>query len=265
MSVAAGRFVVLQTAEGVEFRLPLAGPFARAMAVLVDTLIVGVLTASLGKLAAVISLVSGDLGTAIAVILYFVVFFGYSMTLEWKLRGQTLGKRLFRLRVVDEGGRKLTFPQVAVRNLLRVVDILPVGYAVGGVASLFSRHAQRLGDFAAGTVVIYAEQRGLPELSRLIDSHYNSIREHPRLVARLRQEMSPEQARIALDAVLRREQLTPEARVELFRTMATDLQKQVRIPEEYRLGLSDERLVLGIIEALFEEKNGKMAPGAQAK
>jgi uncharacterized RDD family membrane protein YckC len=226
------------------------------MAVLIDTLIVGALSLTLGRAANVLSLMSGDLGAAVSIILYFVVFFGYSMTLEWKLRGQTLGKRLFRLRVVDEGGRKLTFPQVAIRNLLRVVDAIPVAYAVGGIALLLSKHAQRLGDLAAGTVVIYAERRELPELSGLIDSHYNSIREHPRLVARLRQEMTPEQARIALDAVLRREQLTPDARVALFREIAADLEKQVRIPEDYRLGLSDERLVLGIIEALFEEKNG---------
>jgi hypothetical protein len=208
----------------------------------------------LSKVAGVIASFNGDIGTALQVLIYFVVFVGYSMVLEWTQRGQTLGKRLFRLRVVDAQGRKLTFSQVVVRNLLRAADMLPICYAVGGVASLLSRHGQRLGDMAANTVVVYVEARQIPEFAALTDSHYNSIREQPRLVARLRQELSPEQARVALDAVLRREQLAPEARLTLFTEIAAGIRQQVRFPEECLVGLSDERLVLGVVESLFNEK-----------
>jgi hypothetical protein len=176
------------------------------------------------------------------------------MVLEWKARGQTLGKRLLGLRVVDAEGYRLTLPQVVLRNLLRAVDQLPLVYVVGGISCLLSRQGQRLGDIAANTVVVDVAQRTLPEFLAISDSYYNSIRKYPRIVARLRQTLSPEQARIALDAVLRREQLEPEARVRLFEQIATTLKTMVTFPEECLLGLSDERLVLNVVESLFNTK-----------
>jgi len=246
--------LALETAEGVEFRLPLAGPISRAAAWFIDTLCVMAIVTLLGKAVTILSLVSEDVGSAFGALLYFATATGYSMLLEWNWRGQTIGKRLMRLRVVDAEGNRLVLSQVVVRNLLRAADMLPAGYAVGGIACLLSNKSQRLGDLAANTVVIYVEPREFPELDGLTDSHYNSIRGQPRLVARLRQALSPEQARIVLDAVLRREQLAPDERVQLFRLLATDLKLLVHFPEESVLGLSDERLVLNVVECLFNER-----------
>src|SRR5262249_47223485 len=142
-----------------------------------------------------------DAARALLVALYFLVSVGYGMACEWFLRGQTIGKRLLKLRVVDAGGLKLTLPQVVVRNLLRPVDSLPVAYLVGGVASFLSPKGQRLGDLAAGTVVIAAERKKEPDLTQVMKGAHNSLEAAPHVVARLRQRVSPELAGVAVSAL----------------------------------------------------------------
>ena len=75
---------------------------------------------------------------------YFALSIGYGMFTEWYWRGQTIRKRLLRLRVVDAQGLKLNFNQIALRNLLRCVDLLPAFYALGGAVSLLNRQSQQL-------------------------------------------------------------------------------------------------------------------------
>src|SRR5262249_10287845 len=164
--------------------------------------------------------ISVDIAKAVTLLCYFVLSVGYGMILEWHWRGQTLGKRLLRLRVVDAQGLRLQFSQVAIRNLLRFVDSLPFFYLLGGMACLFSRRAQRLGDFAANTIVVRTPQVAEPDLDQLLAGKYNSLRDYPHLEARLRQRVSPADAGIALQALLRRELLEPAARVELFSEIA---------------------------------------------
>ena len=79
---------------------------------------------------------------------------GYGIGCEYFWKGQTLGKWMLGLRVMDMTGLELQFSQVVIRNLLRIFDQLPAWGLVGGVAMLASKHRQRLGDLAAGTVVI---------------------------------------------------------------------------------------------------------------
>lgn len=80
--------------------------------------------------------------------------FAYFIVLE-TMFGATLGKQLMRLRVVRLGGRPLTVGAVVVRNLLRTIDFLPAAYVLGGIFVLGTARAQRLGDIAAGTTVVY--------------------------------------------------------------------------------------------------------------
>src|SRR5258708_25936096 len=112
--------------------------------------------------------VSCKLGAAFYVLAYFFLSIGYGIFCEWRLRGQTVGKRLFRLRVVDVEGMRLQFNQIVVRNLLRFVDSLPAFYFLGGVASWLSTKCQRLGDIAANTVVIRTPQVVEPDLDQLL-------------------------------------------------------------------------------------------------
>src|SRR5260370_8343960 len=138
------------------------------------------------------------------------------MAFEWFWGGQTLGKRVLGLRVMDEQALRLEFSQVAVRNLLRVVDSLPMLYMVGGIASLVSRRSQRLGDLAANTIVVRNPEISQPNLEQLLGGKFNSLLEHRHLAARIRQRTSPRAAAAALATLLRHDHLEPFARLHLL-------------------------------------------------
>ena len=87
----------------------------------------------------------------------FALYNGYFILFEWLLNGQTPGKRLLHIRVIKQGGYALRFFDTLLRNLLRVVDFLPLFYGVGLTSLLLTRDSQRLGDLVAGTLVVYQE------------------------------------------------------------------------------------------------------------
>jgi uncharacterized RDD family membrane protein YckC len=93
----------------------------------------------------------------------FTVYFGYFAIFESIWNGQTPGKRVAHLRVIQESGRPLLVWQAIVRNLMRVVDWLPFLYGVGLLSALVSKQNRRLGDFVAGTVVVH--ERPLEKIS----------------------------------------------------------------------------------------------------
>src|SRR5262249_54993175 len=94
---------------------------------------------------------------AVASLLAFAIYNGYFIFFEWLLNGQTPGKRLLHIRVIQQGGYALRFFDTLLRNLLRVVDFIPLFYGVGLVSLLMSRNSQRLGDLVAGTLVVHQE------------------------------------------------------------------------------------------------------------
>jgi uncharacterized RDD family membrane protein YckC len=224
------------------------------MAWLIDFACIMAINSVLGLLFALLIFVSVDLAVAIKLLLYFVISIGYSMLLEWYWRGQTIGKRLLRLRVVDAHGLRLQLHQVVIRNLLRFVDMLPLLYLVGGVACLVSKRAQRLGDFAANTIVIRNPKIAEPDLDQLLVGKYNSLRDYPHLAARLRQRVSPAEASIAMQALLRRDLLKPEARVELFAEIASHFRSKVEFPPEVIDGIADEQYVRNVVDVLYRAR-----------
>ncbi len=146
MSVERVQRWQVRTPEGVAFTFRIASPVLRLTAVVVDAATVSAVWSLLAVPIALLKVVSADVAGMVATVSYFLLSQGYRMIAEWRWRGQTLGKRLLRLRVVDERGLRLSFAQVALRNLLRFVDVLPGAYLVGGVAALMNRRGQRLGD-----------------------------------------------------------------------------------------------------------------------
>jgi hypothetical protein len=120
---------------------------------------------------------------------------------------------------MDEQGLRLQFSQVVIRNLLRFIDSLPALYLIGGLVCLFNQRAQRLGDFAANTIVILSPRIFQPDLNQLLEGKYNSFREYPHLEARLRQHITPAEAQIAVQSIIRRDELESQARIELFRDL----------------------------------------------
>jgi len=142
--------LAIATPEGVEVELTLAGIGSRFIAGTIDLSIQLIV---LGALALVLQ-PAGDAGYALFTTLFFGVIFFYDVLFEVLGGGRTPGKRLTGLRVVRSGGRPITLVRSALRNILRIVDILPLLYAVGMTSIFVTRRNQRLGDLAAGTHVV---------------------------------------------------------------------------------------------------------------
>jgi uncharacterized RDD family membrane protein YckC len=252
--------VLIRTPEGIVFSRSLAGPVTRFLAWLVDVLTIVSLTAGLGHVLSWFDVIGRDAVGAAYTLGYFFISFGYGIGLEWAWRGQTLGKKLFRLRVVDAEGMRLQFDQIVTRNLLRFVDMLPVFYLVGGVACWSSRKCQRLGDIAANTLVVTTPSIAEPDLDQLLAGKFNSLVQYPHLAARLRQNVSPGEVSTALQALIRRDELEPGARLELFAKLATHFRAKVDFPAEATDGLADEQYVRNVVDVVFRTRNTAKKP-----
>lgn len=241
----------LRTPEGVAFSLRLASPLLRLLAMVVDWMAVVTAWSVIAIVLGLLELLAGDFARGLTIVFYFLLSQGYRVFTEWAWKGQTLGKRLFKLRVVDARGLRLTFSQVLLRNILRFVDMLPMAYAVGGVSALVSARGQRLGDLVAGTLVIWEETDPVPDLGALRENKYNSLRGHAPLVARLRQAVSPAEARLAWQALRRRDQLDDASRLALFQELAAHFRGLTKFPDELLQGVSDEQLVRNVVDVLL--------------
>jgi uncharacterized RDD family membrane protein YckC len=243
--------LIVLTPEGIRFTQHLAGPVTRFLAFAIDLAGITLISGIFSQFLSLAAVASADFVLAARTICYFVVSIGYSMFLEWTWRGQTLGKRVLKIRVVDAEGFRLRPTQIVIRNLLRVIDLLPAFYAVGGVCCVLSPKYQRLGDIAANTVVIYTAPEKIPDLELLFSGTYNSLRNHAHLAAKLRKSISPDEARLALEAITRRAELEPNSRLDLFRQLAEHLRSIVPFPEETLEGMTDEQYVRNIVDLLY--------------
>jgi uncharacterized RDD family membrane protein YckC len=144
----------VETPEGIDLPLRPAGLLPRALAFAIDLglrgLILGLLFIALGFL--------GKLGIGLSSIFLFVISWWYMVLFEVLNQGRSPGKQLMGLRVVHDDGTPIGWAASLTRNLLRVVDMLPFGYFLGAVSCLQHPTFKRLGDLAAGTLVIYREQ-----------------------------------------------------------------------------------------------------------
>ncbi len=244
----------IRTPEGIVFSQTLAGPVARAVAWIVDVLTIGAAISLLQTILMAFDALSPGIGLTLFVLAYFIVSLGYFIFLEWRLRGQTLGKRLLRLRVVDAEGMRLQFNQIVIRNLLRFVDDLPLLYFLGGLVCWFNGRSQRLGDIAANTVVIRLPQVGQPDLSQLLAGKFNSLRLYPHLAARLRQQVGPAEAAVALQAIMRRDEFDPVARVLLFGELARHFAAKVEFPADATEGQADEQYIRNVVDVVYRPR-----------
>jgi uncharacterized RDD family membrane protein YckC len=242
----------IKTPEGITFALLLAGPVARFLAWIIDFACIFVLMMIINIGIRFVGIVSTDFAQAAAIISYFLVSIGYGILCEWYYKGQTLGKRLMSVRVMDIQGLRLQFSQIVIRNLLRFIDSLPVCYLVGGLSCLLSPKSQRLGDLAANTIAIREPKIPRPDLEQLLTHKYNSLREYPHLVARLRQRTSPHEVNIAIQALLRRDELDPLSRLDLFAQIAAHFKKIIPFPQEITDGITEEQFVRNVVDALIQ-------------
>ncbi len=161
--------LIVETPENIFLEYELAGLGSRFIAFWIDTLIqifttfvmIFVLLLIAGFAGALTGSVqlSQTLQTVFMVIALFILYQGYYIFFEVRWKGQSPGKRLMKLRVISENGIPVTFYQAAIRNILRIIDMLPPvffipSYGLGSLSLMVSQNSKRIGDYAAGTLVI---------------------------------------------------------------------------------------------------------------
>ena len=152
--------VAVETPEGIVLELRPAGLGARFYAFALD----GVIRLAIMYAAAIGLAFMGGIGVAFWLILIFVLEWFYPVVFELTPSGATPGKRVFGLRVVMDNGLPVTAAASVTRNLLRAADFLPFGYGFAIVSILLRRDCKRLGDIAAGTIVLH-EPRTAPRIA----------------------------------------------------------------------------------------------------
>src|SRR5206468_13009127 len=155
MTIAIGRLEI-ETPDHVVLRFQLAGAGNRGFAAIVDFVIVFVFTFAMGYGYGQLEPLEPSLVGWENWVVLFELFLAwlYFVLLEWLWNGQTIGKRLFGLRVISEDGEPARFVAVIVRNLVRIVGFLPLFYGFGLVALVLSPRSQRLGEYARGAFAL---------------------------------------------------------------------------------------------------------------
>jgi len=176
-TIATEDILIIETPERVPLHFALASIGNRFLACAVDHLIqwlalglillAGIVLSNISAIQAVFASAPKWV-SAVMILLLFLVFSSYFAFFEWLWSGQTPGKRWMKLRVIREDGRPITFWEAAVRNLLRVFDMVPPPFYSIGLISVFSTSRdQRIGDLVAGTVVVREREAEAPEFAQV--------------------------------------------------------------------------------------------------
>jgi uncharacterized RDD family membrane protein YckC len=205
----------VDSATGIEVSLPVAGPGVRAYAFLIDWHIRLVL--GLAWFGAAYLLYDGNLsfrppadndprwfGGVLAPAL--AIFLLYHFVLELTLHGRTPGKRMAGVRIVARDGSVPSAGALLTRNVFRLLDNLPMFYGVGIISVIATAQHVRIGDMAAGTLLVYEDNAPAPELT----AHFDT-----------RNRLAPEDSEIAGELLQRWQSLAPAARSDLARTLLT--------------------------------------------
>ncbi|HTO72438.1 MAG TPA: stage II sporulation protein M [Gemmatimonadales bacterium] len=153
-SVDFRQHLLVETPEHVVLDYEIAGIGSRALAAIVDHLVLALWMTALSLAAGALGHGAGHLGTLLGLVLLFLSAWGYFALFEGLRGGQTPGKRLNGIRVVMDTGHPVTLPAAILRNLLRVADLMPGPYFVGALMVAIHPRAKRLGDLVAGTIVV---------------------------------------------------------------------------------------------------------------
>ncbi len=199
-----------ETPEGIALSLRPAGVAPRVLAYMVDFGVrLGMYLA-----ASMLALPLGGMGYGLLLVLYFLLEWFYPVAFELSRAGATPGKRLFGLRVVMDSGLPVTPAASISRNLLRAADFLPLLYGFGLLSMLLRQDFKRLGDLAAGTLVVYhdtvALHGELPPAEAVAPARALTLREQAAIVSWAGRASRLTPARLDELAVLARS-VTPEA------------------------------------------------------
>jgi uncharacterized RDD family membrane protein YckC len=217
----------IKTPERVTFEVFICGPFARLSAALIDGIFISVLLGCILIALSILSMGSGSvIGLYLAIL--FALEWGYKIFFEIVNKGQTPGKRAMGLRVMSVDGGPMRPGQAVVRNLVRAFEgILPFGYFPALLSICFSRRFQRLGDLAAGTIVVWET----PEFSmREMQLNQNSKALVEMLPARL--ELGGRMMKLLSNYLSRRMRLSSARLEEIASPVASILRQKYNLPAD---------------------------------
>jgi uncharacterized RDD family membrane protein YckC len=242
--------LTIETPEQTVLEFPLAGIGSRFLAIALDTLLQ---VAAMGVVGMVLIAVtipfslffrsSGLWVVAILILFVFTMDVGYFALFEALWNGQTPGKRWTHLRVIKDSGRPISAYDAVLRNLLRIVDWLPTLYAAGIITMIISRENRRIGDYAAGTVVVH--EKPLEGVSQIW-----KIRAVPAHTVPLgwSAQVTPEELQLVETFLERRDSLPPEVRRAMARQIAD------RIAGRIGVGLAHRPDTEKFLEAIAEQR-----------
>jgi uncharacterized RDD family membrane protein YckC len=225
---------LVSTPENIEIEYATAGLGARFLAALIDTLLLAIVLLIIaigGLLVAVAS--NGLSGTAafvvgaLTVLALFLALFGYYILFEAAWKGQTPGKRALGLRAMRDDGLPLNFQANVIRNLIRFFDLLPGTYGFGVTAMFFSKRWKRLGDMAAGTIVIRDETPQAPVRLRL--PPHEQLQQ---LVPYVRGRLTEREYELTREYLVRSRGLSPEASENVGQRLARLAESRTGVPRQ---------------------------------
>lgn len=235
--------IAVVTPENIAFEYQLAGPFRRLPAYLIDLAVrwgviflIGITLLIAGISLSTLSTFYGALSEAIIVIAIFLISWFYGTILEAYFNGRTIGKWVCGIRVIEIDGRPVSPRSALLRNLLRVADMAPVAalsswdpeippiYIVptgifGLISMAMTKRMQRLGDLAAGTMVVVDERKWQLPIAKVDDARVPALASYipgDYLITR-------KMARTLATYVERRHFLTPPRRREVARNLSDPL------------------------------------------
>jgi uncharacterized RDD family membrane protein YckC len=236
------------TPEAVRLRVDVAGLGSRMVAWLLDSLIqlAVLIPVAIGFAA------DGGGGTA-ELVIFLILLFGivwlYYPLFEWLWGGRTPGKRAQRIRVVRTDGQPAGFPAVMVRNLIRVVEVMAFPF-IAVICMLVTRRAQRLGDLAAGTMVI--RERPMPA-PQTLDLREGEARRLPGLDT---SRLTEREYGLIRSFLSRREKLDPAARAQLARRLVASVRERV-VGGDADDGLDDEPFLEAVAQSYRDRFSGR--------
>lgn len=216
--------IIIETPEHIQISYDVAGLGSRFVAVLLDGLLqtaaITLIVVLILRLKEFLPETKVDVTAVVIISFSTLISLGYFIVLELAWKGQSVGKRLMGLRVIRTNGTPVGFSESAVRNILRLIDLLPFFYGVGALSIFFSQYCQRVGDLAAGTLVV-RERFIPPPAQRPFGAE--SLAAPQRAVETLVARLSGEELALMERFMERRHELAPEVRYRLAEQVAAPL------------------------------------------
>ncbi len=238
--------LTVHSPEEVVIALEPAGLARRFWAFLIDLLLI---SGAVGSVALICRFLPDALSSLLLPTVSFALFWGYHVWWEVRHEGQSIGKRVLGLRVVDTRGLPVSLQQSMVRNVVRVIDTMPAA-GIGMICALLDPHHRRIGDLLAETVVVSEQVPSAPAAQALLARRHNSL-DTPRLRRLIANRITLDEREFLLTLLLRAPRLDDAVRYALFEQVGAWYRIRLDIDDPH---LSGENLIRNLTPLCFPSR-----------